>query len=572
MIKNRYKKQGLLQVIPLGGAGEIGKNMFVIRFKDEIIVLDAGLQFPEEEMLGVDIVIPDITYLLENQSRIKGIILTHGHEDHIGAMPYILEQLTVPVYGTRLTLGLLQVKLEEHHPLEPVQFHEIEVDRALTISKNFELEFFRTNHSIPDSVGVAVHNPAGTLVYTSDFKFDQTPVDGLVTDFYKLAELGRRGVLVTLIDSTNSERPGVTLSEKVVGQSIDEIFRLSHSRIVFATFASNIHRIQQVIHAAHLYGRKLCVVGRSIENTVEIASKMGYLDIPPGMLVEVEKIGRIADDQIAIVTTGSQGEPMSGLTRMSQSDHRRVEIKPGDTVIIAANPIPGNEKLVARTVDNLFRLGAEVIYRPISGMHVSGHGSEEEIKLMLSLLKPTYLIPVHGEYRHQVYCARIAEQVGLQRENIFLVDPGTIMEFCQGVGCCSGSVGAGKIMVDGYGVGDVGNVVLRDRKMLSEEGIVVLVLVLDGEEKAIIKGPEIDTRGFVYIRESEELLRDARQHLSRVVENLPAKRLTEPAALRSDLREAAASFFYERTGRRPMILPIIINSKTPEDSPRLPGN
>lgn len=559
MFRRGSQKQNPLQVIPLGGAGEIGKNMFVVRFRDEIIVLDAGLQFPEEEMFGVDIVIPDITYLLENQSRIKGIVLTHGHEDHIGAMPYLLEKLSVPVYGTRLTLGMLQVKLEEQQPRDPVQFHEISAEHPLAISKHFKLDFFRTNHSIPDSVGVAVHSPAGTLVYTSDFKFDQTPVDGLVTDFYKLAQLGRRGVLVTLIDSTNSERPGVTLSEKEVGKNIDEIFRLSRSRIVFATFASNIHRIQQVIHAAHLYGRRICVVGRSIENSVEIASELGYLKIPAGVLIGVEQIGRVPDGQVAIITTGSQGEPMSGLTRMSQSDHRRVEIKPGDTVIIAANPIPGNEKLVARTVDNLFRLGAEVVYRPISGVHVSGHGSEEEIKMMLNLLKPSYLVPVHGEYRHQVYCARIAEQTGLEKENIFLVDPGTVLEFSEGMGRRCGTVGAGKVLVDGYGVGDVGNAVLRDRKMLSEEGIVVLVLVLDEKKKTIIRGPEIDTRGFVYIRESEELLSDARHHLARLVDNLPAKRLAEQAALKSDLRDAAASFFYERTGRRPMILPVIIN-------------
>ncbi len=553
------KEKSNLRIIPLGGVGEIGKNMFLFEYEDNAILLDAGLMFPEEEMHGIDIVLPDTTYLHECREKLRAIILTHGHEDHIGALPYIIDDFDIPVYGTRLTLGLLKAKLEEHPALSPVKMLEIKAGQQLNLCENFRLEFFRTNHSIPDTVGVALHTPVGTVVYTGDFKFDHTPVDGKITDFYKLAELGRRGVLLALIDSTNADRPGSTASESDVGETIDEIFRLSQRRIIFATFASNIHRIQQVVTAAHRHGRKICITGRSLENSVRIASELGYLRIPKSTLVELDQIRRIPLEKLAILTTGSQGEPMSALTRIANSEHRQVEIIPGDNVIIAANPIPGNEKLVARTVDKLFRLGAEVIHQSVSGVHVSGHASAEEIKMMLNFLQPRYLVPVHGEYRHMVACAKIAQKLGLADENIFLIDPGTVLEFSADRGAIAGSVTAGKVMVDGLGIGDVGNVVLRDRRILAEEGIVIILLAVDPEAGKLLSGPEIITRGFVYVRESEELLEEAKDAVTNRLAYLDSKQLRDWNALKSNIRDEAATFFYEQTGRRPMIMPVIID-------------
>ncbi len=552
------KLNRILRVIPLGGVGEIGKNMFLFECNDESILIDAGLKFPEEEMHGIDIVLPDTTYLLENREKLKAIILTHGHEDHIGALPYIIADLKVPVYGTRLTLGLLEAKLEEHEHLAPVKMHEINAGQGLAISKNFQLEFFRTNHSIPDSVGVILDTPAGTAVYTGDFKFDHTPVDGKLTDFYRLAKLGRRNVLLALVDSTNADRPGFTASESEVGETLDDIFRLSRSRIIFATFASNIHRVQQVMDAAQRYGRRICVTGRSLENSVRISSELGYLDFPEEIMVELDEIKKIPLDKLVIITTGSQGEPMSALTRISNSGHKQIEIIPGDTVVIAANPIPGNEKLVARTVDNLFRRGAEVIHRSVSGVHVSGHGSEEDIKLMLNLIQPRYLLPVHGEYRHMKRCSGIAQKLGIPEKNIFLVEPGTVLEFSSGKAAISGEVPAGKIMVDGLGVGDVGNVVLRDRRLLAEEGIVIVVVALDRKKGLLLAGPEIVTRGFVYVRESEEMLEEAKEAVARRVDRLSPKQLLDWNVVKSHVRDEAATFFFEITGRRPMIMPVII--------------
>ncbi len=553
------KVKSNLRIIPLGGVGEIGKNMFLFEYEDNAILLDAGLMFPEEEMHGIDIVLPDTTYLHECREKLRAIILTHGHEDHIGALPYIIDDFDIPVYGTRLTLGLLKAKLEEHPALSPVKMLEIKAGQQLNLCENFRLEFFRTNHSIPDTVGVALHTPVGTVVYTGDFKFDHTPVDGKITDFFKLAELGRRGVLLALIDSTNADRPGSTASESDVGETIDEIFRLSQRRIIFATFASNIHRIQQVVTAAHRHGRKICITGRSLENSVRIASELGYLRIPKSTLVELDQIRRIPLEKLAILTTGSQGEPMSALTRIANSEHRQVEIIPGDNVIIAANPIPGNEKLVARTVDKLFRLGAEVIHQSVSGVHVSGHASAEEIKMMLNFLQPRYLVPVHGEYRHMVACAKIAQKLGLADENIFLIDPGTVLEFSADRGAIAGSVTAGKVMVDGLGIGDVGNVVLRDRRILAEEGIVIILLAVDPEAGKLLSGPEIITRGFVYVRESEELLEEAKDAVTNRLAYLDSKQLRDWNALKSNIRDEAATFFYEQTGRRPMIMPVIID-------------
>ncbi len=553
--KNRNK---VLKLIPLGGVGEIGKNMFVLQYGEECLIIDAGLKFPDESMLGIDIVIPDISYLTEGNLNILGVILTHGHEDHIGALPYMLEDLNVPIYGTRLTLGLLEAKLREH-PVKNPKLIEINPDEPLVLSDSFKLTFFRTNHSIPDSVGIAIDTPVGLIVHTSDFKFDQTPVDGKITDYHKLAELGRKGVIAALIDSTNADRPGYTLSEKEVGNSINEIFRLSQSRIILATFASNIHRIQQVIDAAVRYDRKVCVVGRSIVNSVEISTDLGYLKIPEGVLVDLDRIKDIKPENMALITTGSQGEPMSALTRISQSEHRQVEIQPGDTVIIAANPIPGNEKLVARTVNNLFQLQADVIYRSVSGVHVSGHGSEEELKLMINLLNPRYLIPVHGEFRQMASCSKIAQKLGIAEENVFLVKPGHVMEFSNGKGRVSGSVPAGRVLVDGFGIGDVGEVVIRDRHILSEDGIVIIVLAVDPEEGTLLAGPEIITRGFVYVRESIDLLASARESLMRSINKINGDELHDWNKVKGRIRDSASSFFYEHTGRRPMIMPIIVD-------------
>jgi ribonuclease J len=509
-------------------------------------------------MLGVDIVIPDISYLLDQQIDILGIILSHGHEDHIGALPYLIEELDAPIYGTRLTLGILEAKFMEH-PAKNIKLNEINPDQSLVLSPNFKLDFFRTNHSIPDSVGIAVETPVGTVVYTGDFKFDQTPVDGRITDYYKLAELGQKGVIAAIIDSTNADRPGYTLSEKEVGESINEIFRLSRGRIILATFASNIHRIQQVVDAAVRYDRKIGIVGRSIVNTVEISTELGYLKIPDEIIVDLDKIKQVPNEKMALITTGSQGEPMSALTRISQSEHRQVEIFPGDTVIIAATPIPGNEKLVARTVNNLFQLKAEVIYRPVSGVHVSGHASEEEIKLMLNLLRPKYLVPYHGEFRQQAYCSKIAQKLGMPEENIFLVKPGNVMEFADGNGRMAGSVAAGRVLVDGFGVGDVGEVVIRDRQMLAEDGIVIIVMAVDPNSNQILAGPEIITRGFVYVRESIDLIDDAKAALSNAIVKINREEMQEWNKIKARIRDAASSFFYEQTGRRPMIMPIIID-------------
>ncbi len=546
-----------LQLIPLGGVGEIGKNMFVLKYGKQCIIMDAGLKFPDDSMLGVDIVIPDINYLIEEKLEILGIILTHGHEDHIGAIPYIIEELNAPIYGTRLTLGLLEAKLMEH-PVDKIQTIEIDTEQDLVLSSNFKLTFFHTNHSIPDSVGVAVETPAGVIVYTSDFKFDQTPVDGKITDYHKLSELGRKGVVAAMIDCTNADRPGYTLSEKEVGKNIDDIFRLSEGRIILATFASNIHRIQQVVDSAIRYDRKIGIAGRSIINSVSISRELGYLKIPDHIIVELGDIKKLPKEELVLITTGSQGEPMSALTRISKSDHRQVEILPGDTVIIAATPIPGNEKLVSRTVNNLFKLKAEVIYRSVSGVHVSGHGSEEEIKLMINLLNPEHIVPVHGEYRQQAHCAKIAQKLGIDEEKVFLVQPGNVMEFSKGKGRLSSSVHAGRVLVDGLGVGDVGEIVIRDRKILAEDGIVIIVLSMDKKKNVIVSGPEIITRGFVYVRESEDLLEGARDLLEGTMKKLNDKQINEWNKIKSRIRDAASSFFYEQTGRRPMIMPIII--------------
>lgn len=545
-----------ISLIPLGGLGEIGKNMMVVRYGEDILVVDAGLMFPEEEMLGVDMVIPDITYLLENKNKVKGILLTHGHEDHIGALPFLLKEINVPVYGTKLTLGLLEHKLRENN-LKGFKLNVVKPRDSVKIGI-FTVEFVKVSHSIPDAVALAIKTPLGIVVHTGDFKIDQTPVEEDVTDFHRLAQLGEEGVLVLLSDSTNVERPGFTMSERSVGMTFEETFSKAKARIIVATFASNVHRLQQVISTAVKYGRKVAIVGRSMVNVVNISKELGYLKFPDETLVEPEHIKMLPLDKIVILTTGSQGEPMSALTRMSMSDHRQVEIMHGDTVIISATPIPGNEKCVARIIDNLFKQGAEVVYEAFSGIHVSGHPSQEELKLMLNLTRPKFFIPVHGEYRHLIKHAQLAETMGLPKENIFVAENGQVIEFNQNSGRRNGKVPAGRVLVDGLGVGDVGNIVLRDRKLLSQDGILLVVMTMQKENGAILAGPDIVSRGFVYVRESEALMEEAREKVKAALEKCEEKQITEWAAIKSSVREVLGKYLYEKTRRRPMILPIIM--------------
>jgi ribonuclease J len=546
-----------LSLIPLGGLGEIGKNMMAIHYNNEIVVIDAGLMFPEDEMLGIDIVIPDFTYLIENKEMIKGIVLTHGHEDHIGALPYILKEINVPVFGTRLTLGLVREKLKENN-VTNIKLNPIRPKDYIKLGRNFRVEFFKVSHSIPDVVGIAVHTPIGTIMHTADFKFDQTPVDGEVTDFARIAELGNKGVLVLLSDSTNVERTGYTLSERAVGQTFDEIFRNASDRIIVATFASNVHRIQQVINAAYKYGRKVAIVGRSMVNVVTIAKETGYLAVPENTLIEIEEISNYTRNRVTILTTGSQGEPMSALTRMAMSDHRKVEIIPGDTVVVSASPIPGNEKLVARTINQLFHHGAEVIHESVSGIHVSGHASQEELKLMLNLVRPKFFVPVHGEYRHLVKHANLARQLGMPAENIIVAENGQVLEFTAQTASVGGRVTAGRILIDGLGVGDVGNIVLRDRKQLSQDGILIVVVTINKEASLVVAGPDIVSRGFVYVRESEELMEEAREKVKIVLDKCFEKNITDWATIKSQVRDTLGRYLYEKTRRRPMIMPIIM--------------
>jgi ribonuclease J len=553
------KNQDKLLIFALGGVGEIGKNMYVVQYGNDIVVVDSGLKFPEEDMLGVDIVIPDITYLTENRDKVRGILITHGHEDHIGGLPYVLKNLNVPVYGTKLTLGLIEVKLKEAGLLGETKRILINPDSVVQLG-SIKASFFRTNHSIPDSVGVCLDTPEGAVVLTGDFKFDHTPVNGQFADLQRMAEIGARGVLALLSDSTNAERPGFTPSESKVGQELEDIFRKAKQRVVVATFASNVHRIQQVINAAMATKRKLTVIGRSMVNVVSIASELGYLHIPEGMLIEPEEVGKMAADRVVILSTGSQGEPMSALTRMARSAHKKLDILPGDTVIIAATPIPGNERFVGRTVDELFRLGANVIYGPTasSNVHVSGHGSQEELKLMLNLMKPKYFIPVHGEYRMLRQHALLAESVGIERENIFLLDIGDTVEIQNGVARKGNKVPSGSVLIDGLGVGDVGNIVLRDRKLLSQDGILVVVVTLSKQEGTILSGPDIISRGFVYVRESEGLLEEATRLVTQTLNKLMSDNVNEWASLKTNVKDVLGRFLYEQTRRRPMILPIIM--------------
>ena len=545
-----------LKIIPLGGLGEIGKNMTIIRYGDEMIMIDAGLMFPENDMLGIDLVIPDISYVIENKNCLKAIILTHGHEDHIGALPYILKKLTVPVYGTKLTLGILSGRLKEDG-VDCKNMRAVSSGEIVMIGC-FSIGFIRVNHSIPDSVALSIKTPVGMIVHTGDFKLDYTPIDGKMTDFRRFADLGQRGVLLLMADSTNAEKEGHTPSERTVGAAFNREFMNAPGRIIVATFSSNVHRIQQAIDMAIRYRRRVAILGRSMVNVVQTSIELGYLHAPEGTIIDIEDIRNYPANKIVIITTGSQGEPMSALTRMAMSDHRQVDVIPGDTVIISATPIPGNEKLVAKTVDNLLRLGANVVHRREEGIHVSGHASRDELRLIHNLVKPKFFMPVHGELHHLFAHAKLAEEMGMNRENILVGENGAVIEITRDSGKIAGHVNAGVIMVDGLGVGDVGNIVLRDRRQLSQDGILIVVVTMNRAAGKIISGPDIVSRGFVYVRESEHLMDDARSRVFHVLRRCKEDQILDWMTIKLAIRDALAQFLFERTRRRPMILPIIV--------------
>ena len=545
-----------LNIIPLGGLGEIGKNMTAFRCGNDIILIDAGLMFPEDDMLGIDLVIPDISFLIENQDKLKGIFLTHGHEDHIGALPFILKQLDVPVYGTALTLGILEGRLEEAG-VSTANLNIIKSGDRVRAGV-FKLEFMRVNHSIPDAIGMAIHSPVGLIVHTGDFKIDQTPVDGQVMELNRFAEYGDRGVLLLMADSTNAERPGYTQSEKFVGETFDNEFRYAKNRIIVATFSSNVHRIQQICDTAVRYGRKVAVMGRSMVNVVNISLQLDYLKVPEGLLIDIDDIRNYTNDKIVVICTGSQGEPMSALTRMSMGENRKVQIVPGDTVIISAAPIPGNEKMVSNTINHLYMLGAEVVYEKANGVHVSGHASQEELKIMHNLIRPKFFMPVHGEYRHLVKHARLAESLGMDRKSIMIAENGAVVELTRESITLNGKVTAGNVLIDGLGVGDVGNIVLRDRRQLSQDGIMIVVVGVDGATNQIISGPDIVSRGFVYVREAEDLMEEARNKVQDALDKCEENKNTDWNAMKEAIRNALSRFLFEKTRRRPMIMPIIM--------------
>lgn len=553
MAKNKKK----LKVIPLGGLQEIGKNITAFEYGDDIVVVDCGLAFPEDDMLGIDLVIPDISYLVKNREKIKGIILTHGHEDHIGGLPYVLKEINVPVFATRLTLGLLQYKLEEHGLMSIVRLEKVEPGETITLG-SFKIEFIRSTHSIADSVALALHTPVGVIIHTSDFKIDYTPIEGKPMDLARLSELGKKGVLLLMADSTNVEREGYTMSERTVGESFEEIFMDAKSRILVASFASHVHRIQQVINASEKFGRKVAVVGRSMVNTIKVATDLGYLSVPEGILIDVDQIGRYPSEKIVIITTGSQGEPMSALSRIAVSEHRKVEIEPGDLVIISASPIPGNEKPIFKVINELFKKGAEVIYESLAEIHVSGHACREELKLIHNLVKPKFFMPVHGEFRHLKQHAILANKLGMPMENIFMMEIGKVLELTSNSAKINGSVTAGRVLVDGLGVGDVGSIVLRDRKHLSQDGLIVVVITTEKESGAVIAGPDIISRGFVYVRESEDLIDKVREIVKTTIQKCEDKKKNDWSTKKSIIKDELRDYLFEKTKRKPMILPIIM--------------
>ncbi|WP_341877414.1 ribonuclease J [Defluviitalea saccharophila] len=548
-------KKSKLKIIPLGGLGEIGKNITVFEYNENIIVIDCGLAFPEDEMLGIDLVIPDITYLKKNAEKIKGMILTHGHEDHIGALPYFLKELNVPIYGTKLTIGLVENKLKEHNLLRTVKRHCVSTGETIDLDP-FKIEFIRTNHSISDAVALAIHTPIGVVIHSGDFKVDYTPINGNAIDLQRFAVLGSKGVLALLADSTNAERKGYTMSERTVGNALEEIFaEVDNHRIMVATFASNVDRVQQIINAAYKHDRKVAVIGRSMVNVVKTASELGYLDIPANTLIELSEIKKYNDDQIVIIMTGSQGEPMAALSRIATSDHRQLEVKPGDKIILSSSPIPGNEKTVSKVINELFRKGADVVYEDA---HVSGHACQEELKLLHSLVKPKFFIPVHGEYRHLKHHAELAMMLGMPKENIHILSNGDVLELTKDSSKVTGTVPSGQILVDGLGVGDVGNIVLRDRRHLSQDGLLVVVVTIDKASNTVISGPDIISRGFVYVRESENLMDEARNVVKQSLNQCEQRQITEWSQIKSLIKDTLRDYLWQQTKRSPMILPIIM--------------
>ncbi len=542
----------------LGGLNEVGKNMTLFEYGEDMFLVDCGLAFPDQDMLGVDLVLPDFTYVERNADRIRGIVITHGHEDHIGGLPYLLKVLNVPVYGTNLTIGLIQGKLREHGLLNSATLNVIKPGDVITLG-GFTVEAIHVNHSIPDALGLAIRCEGGTIVHTGDFKIDTTPIDGGMMDLGRLAEIGQEGVLCLMSDSTNAERPGFTESERKVGESFETLFRKAgNNRIIVATFSSNIHRVQQIMNVAESLGRKVALVGRSLENVVNISAELGYLNIPEGIVIDINMINRYPADKLVIITTGSQGEPMSALTRMAFSDHRKVEIHPNDYVIISATPIPGNEKTVSRVVNELMKLGADVVYERMYDVHVSGHACQEELKMIMGIVKPKYFIPVHGELKHLRKHAGLALNVGIPKENILIADNGRVAEISKKALKCTSTVPAGRVFVDGYGVGDVGSVVLRDRKHLAQDGLVIVAVCIDRENGEIVSGPDVVTRGFVYVKESEELINAAREVAVRAIEAQTDGGYFDWNSIKASLRDEISHLMYERTKRSPMILPVIM--------------
>ncbi|MFR2788366.1 MAG: RNase J family beta-CASP ribonuclease [Clostridia bacterium] len=551
-------KKSKLKIIPLGGLHEIGKNITVFEYENEIIVVDCGLSFPEDDMLGIDLVIPDITYLEKNVDKIKGLIITHGHEDHIGAVPYLLKKINIPIYATRLTAGLIRNKLEEHKLLRSTKLNEVMQGQTIELGKNFKVEFIRSSHSIPDSVMLAITTPAGTVLHTGDFKVDYTPIDGKIMDFGRIAELGKEGILALMSDSTNAERKGFTMSERSVGEVFDKLFLHCTKRIVVATFASNVHRVQQIVNAAVKYDRKIAVCGRSMINMIETARELGYIECPENIFIDIDMISNYPDERLVIITTGSQGEPMSALTRMAAGDHRKVKITPNDLVIISATPIPGNEKFVSKVIDDLMQIGAEVVYSSLEAIHVSGHACQEEQKLILALAKPKYFIPVHGEYRQLIAHSETAQSMGVEKDNIIMMSNGRILEINEEGAEFTSSVQSGRVLVDGLGVGDVGNIVLRDRQHLSQDGLIVIVLTMDASTGEVVAGPDVISRGFVYVKESENLMDDVKSVVRHEIKKCEERGIRDWATIKSAARENLRDYIFMKTKRNPMIIPIIM--------------
>ena len=548
-----------LKIIPLGGLNEIGKNMTVFECGGEIIVVDSGMAFPDDTMLGVDCVIPDMTYLINNKDKVKGIMITHGHEDHIGSIAYLLRNVNAPVFGTRLSLGLIEQKLKEHGILSVAKLNRVTAGDNVKISKNFTVEFIRVNHSISDAVGMAIKTPVGTVVHTGDFKIDCTPIEGSMIDLAKFGELGKKGVLALMSDSTNVERAGYTMSERTVGEKFETIFKGTRSRIFVATFASNVDRVQQIINAAVRNRRKVAVSGRSMINIIDVASTLGYLKIPEGTMIPIEDVKKYQDHQLVIITTGSQGEPMSALTRMAFSDHKKIEIGKGDLVIISASPIPGNEKTISNVINELYRKGADVIHSALTEVHVSGHACREELKIIMGLVKPKFFIPVHGESRHLRRHAMLGEEMGIGRKNIFKLENGFVLELTSDTAKVTGTVQAGEVLVDGYGVGDVGSIVLRDRKHLAEDGIIMVVAAIHGKTRKLAAPPEVITRGFIYMRDNEGLMEELRKVAAISVQDTLISKTHDWNTIKNNVKSALGNFIFDGTHRKPMIIPVILD-------------